>query len=310
MNQGRDKPVSLDQLKIKLEQATTPSLLEELGKEISIQQLLLALGELNELGTRKLSTILVGLPHNVFLELLRNTKDADLNYFKKTAQIEPLQHHLAMIGHDIQEQIKAKENILDHLWENINELKPEECGNEDSNTIEVEAEKHTRDLQELSSIIDKALAISWNTSRKDLIESFSHSKERAKTLLSRSIGTPRQKNNPPTGLYAHLENHLFSTFTDGDFFEKLNDNDDVLEVLAKFSIRTLADYQEVGLISKETNIEKSDASQACEFLSIPPHLFQQASNRLTALGLNTLSDMKRARIFSKQRLKEYILSRN
>jgi len=298
--------LSLEKLKSLLREANDSSILETIGKGIQPDQLTALSGLLLGEYIEKFPAILVGLPHSLFMELLKHADDSNLHILKALASSEPLQHHLTMAGHDLQQQIFDCELQIGGLTNEIAALETTQMGRSDLQAIESKIADAAKGLQELTLVVNKSLAIAWNTSRIDLIETLSHTKERAESLLAHGIGRKRCDEHHSSGLYAKLEERLFHIYSNGNAFENLKDEEPAIEAIAKFSIWYLKDYWEIGLLPHIKQLDESESRPLQEKQHEQEALLQQVNINLKQLGLKTLSDLKQARIFSKQSLSEFI----
>lgn len=246
---------------------------------------------------RMLPHVLIGISHEDFRHLFRDADESQLQAFKELAQTEALQHHLTILCHDLQQQQDEENQKITRLFETINALRPEEMGH--AEVLEIYHQiAHCAEALELQLILSsKALAIVWSTSRPDLIEAFSRVKERVEVLLTKGIG----QQIPPSGIYLALEEKLFSIYGGENAIDQLRDEEPAIEVLAKLSVWSSKDYSDLGFTIPGGS-EEMPAKEEQE------RLFKAAGLQLQALGLSTIADLKKAGIFSKKSLGEYIQS--
>jgi hypothetical protein len=299
MEKNSNSQQALEKLREALQGAKDTNSLESIGKHLPIEQLTSLRELLYQEFRAKLPAVLVGLPAPQFTHLLQNVAETDLQSFKDLAQTEPMQHHLTVLSHELQHRLASQAQEIENLSREISQIDIATLDNEDTLLLEKKIDEIRQALEELSSLNNKALAIAWNTARPDLIETFSHVRERSETLLSKEVGRIRNGSNSPTGLYEYLENHLFKVYTSGAPFESLTDEEPAIEALAKFSVWYPEDYGSIGLLHTPSGNSGADPHQQDQLL-------KEVNESLMSVGLKTVADLKKARIFSKKTLQEYI----
>lgn len=303
MTDRPDKQKFLEKLIAMLQETDSEASLQAIGREVLLDQLA-AIADLPYSDTQnKLPAILIGLPHERFYELLAEGTALQLQNIQRLASTEPLQHHLTMMSHDLELQIREAEAAIENLGNEIEGLDIANMGQEDVASLERTIEGPANKLRALLPVCRRALTLAWNTTRLDLIEALSRSKERAESLLANAIGERRSKKGEATGLYKLLESRLFRVYMGEEIIDELKDHEPAVEGLAKFSIWHPKDYQEIGLLPQHYSCDKS---KACGKAEADEALFCQISENLKNIGLETLSDLKKARIFSKKSLREFI----
>lgn len=284
--------------------------LEVAGKRISLEQ---ALELLNFKGERwKLSPLFVGIPHSVFTDLIVNASSDQMESLKEEAITEPIQHQMSVLTHEILKQIPAYTRELETLEKSIQMIDPEEIGHREMLTFSNAIHQGREFFDETISKINKLLVLAWNTNRTDLIEKLSHAKELSLKIQESYVGNPSTASHPPTGLFAKLEERLSLVYgnpNDPKDIEAVDDDEPVIEALVKFSVWYLHDYWNMGLlpqVSDPQGLNPSGELSPKERQALHESLLNQVKENLNRIGLNRAVDLKKAGIFSKQSLQEYI----
>jgi hypothetical protein len=257
----------------------------------------------------KLSPLLVGMPRKSFNQLLCQVSTEQLHFLQNEGVTEPIQHHLTLLSHEINIRFNQTLREIELYQSNINLIETHLLTSQNIDPLIHQIDSFSLTLKELLDMANKALAIAWNTKRLDLIDSFSRMKNGCQKILSEEIGLKI----PVTGLYEKFENKLFSIFgnsNDSTQMDAIKDDEPAREALVKFSIWYLRDYWEVGLLPEIKDFNKLDlelAKLSEEQRSVyRQELFEEAQKNLSQLGISTVKDLKKARIFSKRTLEEYI----
>jgi hypothetical protein len=293
--------------------------LELAGSCLSVPQLL-DIFENHELtqddNFNKLLAILVGVNHQHFSQLLSEISDEQLQVLLQTSFSEPLQHHLTVFEHEMNIRYQMMADELKQLFIQIESLSIQQIGRKEL----IELKNKINDLSlEINQGLEKmknALRIAWNTHRSDLIESLNAIKEKYFHTLNNFIGHP-ETGQGATGLYELLNIRLNAAFGNPEDLndpETLSDEEPALEALVKFSIWYLKDYWEVGLlpnIQSENELELDPQTSSEESrLEYRDKLFSTVRENLEKLHLKTLHDLKKAHIYSKKALIDYIQERS
>lgn len=290
----------VEKVKTQLRESSDIHSLEALGRGISLEDLqaLSTLATSSPDTQDKLLAVLAGVPHHRFVELLEKADEVLLQDLIALAPTEPLQYHLTILSHSLHSQALDGEALIEDIMADIATFDTLQLSQDNVYAIERKIEAAAGKLQQLTHLCKKTLTIAWNTSRLDLIESFSHIKERIEILLNRSFDKHDHPERHSSSLYEALEQHLFRVYGSGELFEELKDETPAREALTRLAIWYHKDYVELGLFPSNTPLSDTEKSQTP----------QQASESLSAIGLKTLLDLKKARIFSKRCLREYILN--
>lgn len=293
--------------------------IEAVGRALVLPQALHILDEAAETeknGHWKLSPLLVGMPHPVFTQLLLAASPIQMNALKQEVITEPVQHHLTVLTHEIVHQIPEFAASLDNLELEIAGLNIADLGHAELKNITHRIEQGAELYEETVEKINKILGLAWNTNRTDLIEKLSVAKEICQKLIGSMVGARKTSSRESSGLFAKLEERLNTVFGVPDNpqdFEALDDDEPAIEALVKFSLWYLSDYWEIGLLPQVKSIEDLDLDSSAfshqQRMEYREKLFEEVTQNLSKLGLNTVSDLKQARIFSAKSLQDHI-SRN
>ena len=209
--------------------------------------------------------------------------------------------------------IKKLEEEIDSFDQRLDLIKVEELSRIAILELNKQIDKFSIDFNALHERANKALAIAWNTNRLDLIESFSKVKDSCQKYTAYGIGEPKTLRAAATGLYGKLDQSLFAVFgdpKDPSDLEALKETEPAMEALVKFSVWYLKDYWEMGLLPSVTNQEDLDLNMEqhteTERAAYREKLFNEVKKNLQKIGLFSVSDLKKAHIFSKKTLHEYI----
>lgn len=286
-----------EDLKSLLKQTNDAMVLEELGKRI-LEEQAIALLDLFEIkdGLLKLTNILVGLHHKEFIIFLMKLSDLQLNALKAIAETKSMQHHLTLLSHDLQDKIANQSSDISKQTQEIELLEIESIEKQQLILIEKNIANTEKTVLELKKLNKRALVVVWSTSRQDLIESFSRNNEVLENTLTR-----KTKN-----LHALLDKQLFSVYDSGEAFEKMKDEEPAVEALARFSIWHQKDYQDIGIAFLRTE-ETQTTKPAEDGLKAEVSYLKQVEEDLKSIGLKTILDLKKARIYSKTSLRDYIM---
>jgi hypothetical protein len=261
----------------------------------------------------KLSPIIVGMSSQVFNQILISVSPSQLQVLKQEGVTEPIQHHLAVLCNEITAYNNHLIDTINGFRDDMQALHADSLGFVDLGRFKLYIEQLIEGCQLALDKLDRALSIAWNTDRSDLIEKLSTVKEHCQKVLLFEIGHPRNDIESATGLYYVLEQQLnvvYGNAKDPKDIQALHDEDPAIDALIKFSVWYLQDYYELGLlpeITDKTQLElDSQYHTEQERVDFRRRLFQSARLSLNMIGLNTVGDLKRAGIFSKTTLAEYI----
>lgn len=262
---------------------------------------------------RKIPPLLVGMPHEMFIEVMEYIDDKHLEVFKNEGVTEPIQHHLTTLTHYLENQVEEGELRIDQLHEQVDRFQIEELGLYDVREIIKEVELNLLYFERQYQISNKALAIAWNTNRPDLVESLNAIKESFHKCILYGLGSPRKEQQVPTGIFQQIEESLFAVYGDGSFennAKAVRDSEPAVEGLAMLSIWYLRDYWELGLLpqvkdQKDLDLDLDKHSEV-ERVRYREGLFSTVKENLASIDLVCVKDLKDRYIFSKKSLQEYI----
>ncbi len=284
----------------------TNQLLEEVGKALSLEQI----KEILHFFTNspqlldKLPPLFVGISHDSFYTILPSLNKEELELLKFEALSEGLDHHLHLISKRLTFELESFESELYLLKNEIvsatNEILVQDQHKVFRKLIDVTLKKG----QHLIDITNNALIIAWNTFRADLIETLSANKEKAQRLMQ-SISSDKSNKN----LFALLENSLNSVFSDAiadGLIDALADDTPAIEALGKLNIWYHQDYIDIGLLDESSVESGRENGSLADQQKKNEVIYSQVVASLKAVGLHTLKDLKEAKIYSKQNLKQYL----
>lgn len=282
--------------------------LEAMGRALSPQQMLELLEVcIDDAALRdKLQFILVGLPQNIFESVLHLADGQQLRVLKDLAVTESIQRHLTLLTHEMARLADGYVNDLEELEHQIDSYDVKAIHQRDIDSFVQQMEDAVLFFNDGLHTIDTALGIAWNTMREDLIDKLTQLKEGWLRYLQLGIGKPGVGQKAATALHAKLENRLASIYD----AESVEDDDPAIEALAALSLWVLQDYWEVGLLPGIDHISKlsldSKNHSEKERVLYRERLALTVQENLAAIGLTYVSDLKRARIYSRNMLNRYI----
>lgn len=218
------------------------------------------------------------------------------------------------LSHEIHAKLDLLRNHIEALEYEINHLDTHSLGFADVILLQERFDQIAEGHRKLSPLLEHSLTLAWNTERADLIEALSLSKEHClKSLLMIGKHDPKSVDDHLefTGLYAMLNDRLFSVYGRFNEPDALVDNDPALEGLAKIGLWYLHDCFALGLIPSISNAEQLELSpenySEQECIQHRRRLFQEVRQELAKHGLVTVKDLKRAGIFSISSLEDFLL---
>ncbi len=288
---------------------------EAFGKAASASQILHLLRYSEDRDTlhhEKLSHVLVGMRHEVFRDVIQQATPEEFRVLKLEAVTEPIQHHLTLFTHEMSNQIQEYTNTIIELENEVQLLNPNSFKRAELDDLLLRIYNASLFAQEELQDTNALLALAWNTNRTDLIEKLSAIKDVYQKFSSYIVGYSRQADENPTGLYAKLESQLLSVYGNPENLhdiEAVQDDEPAIEALSKLGIWYLKDYWELGLLPLITKVEKlnlgPDHTEA-EQAAFREKLFDEARKNLEKAGLKSVKDLKKAFIFSRETLREYL----
>jgi hypothetical protein len=278
--------------------------IEAVAQVVSVKQTLAILDHYqgSSLHHPKLSPLFMGINKQVFVKLIQESNTQQLQTLQHEAVAEPILHQLTLFTNELEKELTMMDARIDSLRQDLldKEIPVKPC---------IQAIEDTRDLiNEQIGIIDKSLAIAWNSDRSDLVNSFNKVKEILHEKSRFGLGVPLLGSRAASGLYCLVDirlqnNHLFPAS------DLATDNDlPVSEALAVLSICYLKDYKEIGLLPGiiDENVFALKEDENPELATYREKLREHAFKNLERIGLCTLLDMKKAEIDNKDKLIHYI----
>lgn len=253
----------------------------------------------------KLSPLFVGLSNPVFAAVIAGSTPEQLHIIQNEAGTEPVQHQLTLLMHALGQEEWRLIDTMNSLKERINAIEPSKMTRQELNTLEQELGLPAQQAEQALLILDKALAITWNSGRQDLIEKFSQLKEHYSHDYRVEVGIPHNADERASGLYALLMERLEAVYGEGG--AALDLDDAASDALASLSVWYLKDYWEIGLLPHIVDDKRLLALLDSEgSANDRESLRQEALDNLKKAGLNSVGDFKAARIYSKAMLMEYL----
>ena len=284
-----------------------PSTLEKFGKLLSVPHFLSLLKFLAQHPDfqNRFIYILVGLHPIVFSQALRQIQENEFDLLKHEALLEPLQYHLTQFAHEGEVLKQETEAKAEQFMQNLQFIRIENLTQETLDSLIFQINSLRKPLLDYLEVISTVLSIVWQTNRIDLIEKLSTVKESIQHQLNDLIGNPTLDHLHSSGLYLMMEQSLSHIFD-----SVLKDDDSALEGLTRLSIWYLKDYWELGLLPSIQPIQELelDSSQFTDEEKLASHqqLYSFVQNQLNRLQIGTVGKLKKAFIYSKPLLKNYI----
>lgn len=286
--------------------------LEALGSAIDTAQFIEILslaGSRHKNEAEKLTSLLVTLSPAVFKETLAHAGSKALELLKGETFGEPLLHHLTLLVREIDNDIEQAAIEAVRFGDELETLDLTALNTARSNALFSSIDQMAAQTQQVIEILQNAQRLAWVADRADLIDDLSKAKDRAHKTLLYIAGDGEADFATPQNLHSHLKkkiNALFSNADDQGGVTFMHDEQPALDAIVKFSVWYLNDYEEIGILPRGSMRKLENARNEEEKQAIRKALFDEASANLSKAGLNTLHDLKQARLFSKAALKEYL----
>lgn len=306
LQRGNDSKLNL-KLKKLFKFINNPDAFKEIGKCLNIASFIGFLDFLCEHPEYKnrLPFLLTGLVPEVFFFSLFFFEESHILLMKDESLFEPVQFQLSLFVREGEKVLHQLNQKIQNLADEFRLISNEELTTELLLNLEQKIKAIQEKIFESLESIRKALSIVWYTNRADLIDKLSRLNEMFHHELSFQIGQPASLNSEPTGIYKILEKKISAVFDES----LLKDEDGALEGLTRLSIWHLKDYWEVGLlpsIKRSEDLTPINKGLAHNEWNDTHPLFHILHNELKNLNIETVGDLKKARIFSKSLLKSYI----
>ncbi|MCB1149690.1 MAG: hypothetical protein KDK48_05940, partial [Chlamydiia bacterium] len=199
----------------------------------------------------KISSLLVGLSHQVFVTVLTTASTVHIQVLQHEALRESLQHHLTLFAHEMEHEVNKRSDEIEALNHRLTHLDPLKLTVQEFAELKETIGKIQRSLNGMCILIDRALSVAWNSQRPDIIDSLSHAKETSIRMGKEHLGELP---------YKKIGDQVFG----GE--EAVLDSDPAVEALAKLNIWYLKDYFALGLLpsafsEKEVELDKLKLSE-------------------------------------------------
>jgi hypothetical protein len=287
--------------------------LEALGKSLTLPQfldLLDAGSQIKEGLRRHLDPLLVGLPNQLFYLSLRALSPPQLQVLCRVADDEPLQYHLTLLIHYLADQAEQRANSLELLARDITVYDVGKATHQDIDGFRKRMQEVVEFFREALEIVDRALALAWNTNREELIDKLTILKESWIRYMNTELGKPGDTRNAATGIYLLFDDHFGAVYGGSGVhpLSALADADAAFDALGALSVWYVEDYWDVGLLP---GIETAEQLHRQDHDEVSRRLYRErltttARENLAALGLNTVGDLKHKRLYSRRMLSRYI----
>ncbi len=261
----------------------------------------------------KISSLLIGLTHRVFLKVLDSASPKELEVIQHEALKEPIQHHLTVFVHEISQEVDVKAGQVLELCEKAEKTPVSEVDYETLHDWLGQIDHISKSFEPQIIKLNRALGIAWNSNRPDLIDRMNQILETIHRTQKLMIGIQRTESGGPTGFYKILEDNLCAVFGKQEDPKALLDTEPAVEALAKLSLWYLEDYWNAGLLPRikdqaDLHLDpKTHSDKECqEFREL---LMTEVNHNLEDLNLQTVGDFKTAFIGSPEMLKETIQRR-
>lgn len=280
----------------------SPNQVEDVAKLLSRPQLLELLA--NRTQIESLQPLFVGISTLQFQEIIEFASTQQIETLREESVGEPVQYHILNLYHLLQnERIELAQQVelLETEIENLS--LPEIPLNSYLELIEKINALKQRVLDQLA-MIGRLVLISWNSNRIDLINKIGELKESWEKFNIHTLGHSRRGIQNSSGLYLTLETKLNSVYGDPqnlNDIEALHDDEPAIDAIVKFSVWYLRDYWEIGLLPMIKNEDELQLTKEHQ-----DKLLEMARIHLEKLGLFTVKDLKKAHIYSKETLSEFI----
>ena len=215
--------------------------LELAGKVLSVEQnldLLDCTPIAYDSNFNKILSILVGMSPTTFTQVLAKMNDDQLQVLLQTSLTEPMQHHLTVLMHELSHRYHLLVRELESVVQRIEKLSLDDVSRKDLISLVKSIEEISLRFKSVLNKINKALKISWNSNRLDLIENATSLKDKYSHTLKNFIGYP-QTSGGPSGLYLLLQEQLavfYANTHEVNISEEVLNDELSTEALIKFSI--------------------------------------------------------------------------
>jgi len=299
-------PSIIEKTRAVIAQVTDLAQLESIGKGMNSDQIFDTINQAiqgNANVISKIPSIIIGLNHMVFAQVVSRANEEQLNYLKREGESEPIQHQLTILTHLLHNHTHPLLKEIDFLEHEIKTMPIENLSDKKVNEWVHGTQAYHQKIVSYLITFQNALSIAWHTNRPDLIDGLSVNKEVIQRYLASVLGHSESKTHSSTGLYALIEwklTHVYGDSENENDVEALKDNEPAIEGLTKLGIWHVEDYWDIGLLphvkKKEELLNKDKKAE----------ILNEVKLKLSKIGLNCVGDLKQQRIFSKDSLAAYI----
>lgn len=258
---------------------------------------------------QKLSSLFIGISPSVFREVITQGPEDTLFFLREEAMTKALQHHLSLITHELNTQFTDFCDTLSNKENELETINLQDLGKEEIISLYRSLENFHEEAKSILNLTGRVLGIAWNTNRSDLIQELGRIKELCQKYQIEAVGKEANHDMPASGLWLFLQKKIENLFSDQGINgteSSMKDSTPALEALVKFSVWHIEDYLALGLLPQAKGWNPLNWTHKNESLKNREQLFIEAENNLAKIGLQTLSDLKAERIYSKKALMEYI----
>ncbi len=282
-------------------QLSDPLLIEDASKQMEVAEFLSYLA--HSVPNWKIAAFLTGVSPKVFRQFLSIASESQLHVLKQEALAAPLRHHLSLFIQAATAEFQETVAVSEKIEQAIEQIDPDKSTREEVLKEEVKIDQLAAQTQHLITQIDRALAIAWNINDPAIVQQMSSMKEAGIKFAHLEIGSPHSLDKSATGLYRAMENRLFSVYGEWDGKEQPVQKP-LTDTLEHIHIWFLEEYFILGLLP-----EIESRQEAIELEKQPEqrrYYLQKVQERFGKLGLHSVQDLKRAWIFSRASLIEFL----
>lgn len=219
-------------------------------------------------------------PKDVF-SLLEQTKSEDLVSLKKLLNPEVLHHQFLKLIHFLEEILEKETEQLIKKQETFPPATLTRVKEEEEELL-----KTKESLKKIQSVLEVALSVCWRGGYLELIE-------KLQTLKMYTMRTEQGVLKP---LLTRVNDAKGSVFGQSE-----KDDDPAIDGLAAFGCWNLEQFRQLNLLKEKQPIEENSLTEEER-----DEAFRETKKALNRLGLNTVGDLKKREIYSKEALAAFI----
>lgn len=273
-----------------------------IGKLLTPSQFLALLEEPSTCTPSILNPLLAGLPEPLFIDCLSLASKEVLTQLGRQTFGEPIEHHLAAALSTIDNSLEQLYESLRVSEQDIQLLETSGLTGADLKRIKESVDAMGTKAHLMLRLLGNLLLLAWNSGRADMIDSLSLAKESTSKLIIQVIGQEGDSETPSSGLHYLLKLKLDAVYETKDPLKgkiPLSNDHPALEALSCLSLWYVQDYLENGLLNKK-DIQSLDIEKDST------ELHKIAKAKLESVGIKTVGDLKREKIYSLSLLKEFL----